>query len=617
MKRRVGEMRYPIGAWLGRAVLCAALIGCGGQPTAPIDVVDPGPPPPVGPVAPLPASQRAAALAGGTLAVAGGVAAVAEPGDDRVFVVDLASQRARGVALQAGDEPGRVIADSEGRFFVALRRGGAVVTIDGQAAQISERRAVCATPRGLALQGSGSGARLHVACQSGELVTLGATGAVLRTLRLPDGDNLGDLRDVLVINDQLYVTRFRGAELLRVDADGTITATQRPLPIQDISMGPMGPLSTTKEAGVAWRTLALPDGGALMLHQSAQREPVTPGKGGYSGGGSCPGGIVSSAATRFAPGLSSEPTSTALGLTVLPLDLALNREGTRLAILAAGNTVGGKLGPLLLFDIRQLSQGRCLLGNQAPRTSNAVALAYDAAGGLWVQTRAPSALQLVDGLTGDALRTISLASGGADRGHDLFHQGTTAFLACASCHPEGGEDGRVWTFVGIGPRRTQSLRGGIMQTAPFHWDGDLATMDALMSEVFLKRMGGPLLGATSPADAAALATWIDAQPALPRPSGGDAAAVARGQQLFSDAAIGCAGCHSGARFTSNGSADVGTGKAFQVPQLLGLSAHAPYLHDGSAASLRARFADRSDRHGTTSQLSPGQIDDMVAYLMTL
>ena len=33
-----------------------------------------------------------------------------------------------------------------------------------------------------------------------------------------------------------------------------------------------------------------------------------------------------------------------------------------------------------------------------------------------------------------------------------------------SCHPEGGDDGHVWD-EGIGKRRSQSLRGGILATA--------------------------------------------------------------------------------------------------------------------------------------------------------
>ena len=39
-----------------------------------------------------------------------------------------------------------------------------------------------------------------------------------------------------------------------------------------------------------------------------------------------------------------------------------------------------------------------------------------------------------------------------DTGQALFHGNTGSFDACASCHPEGGDDGRTWDFDRIGPR---------------------------------------------------------------------------------------------------------------------------------------------------------------------
>jgi hypothetical protein len=111
-----------------------------------------------------------------------------------------------------------------------------------------------------------------------------------------------------------------------------------------------------------------------------------------------------------------------------------------------------------------------------------------------------------------------------DTGHLLFHMRAGAGLACASCHAEGGDDSHVWTFQGIGARRTQQLRGGILGTEPFHWNGDMHNFPMLVQEVFIGRMQGPSL---VPAQTTALATWIDRQPAL-KLSAGDPAAAARG-----------------------------------------------------------------------------------------
>ena len=126
-----------------------------------------------------------------------------------------------------------------------------------------------------------------------------------------------------------------------------------------------------------------------------------------------------------------------------------------------------------------------------------------------------------------------------------------------SCHPEGQEDGRVWDFADVGLRRTQSLRGGITSTAPFHWDGEMADLRAIMTEVFTHRMGGE---EQSEAHVDAISRWLDALPALPplsRPR--DKAAAFRGKALFHDPNVGCASCHSGASFTSNTNASVGKG----------------------------------------------------------
>ena len=158
----------------------------------------------------------------------------------------------------------------------------------------------------------------------------------------------------------------------------------------------------------------------------------------------------------------------------------------------------------------------------------------------------------------------------------------------------------------MGLRRTPSLRGGVGGTkSRFRWDGDLPTLSTLMSEVFVRRMQGPVL---APDQIDALSRWLDAIPALPGIVT-DAAAVARGHTLFIDPEIGCTTCHAGALLTNNATVDVGTGKPFQVPSLRGVGWRAPYLHDGCAATLLDQLeisvpAAASARHETTSTLAP-------------
>jgi len=240
----------------------------------------------------------------------------------------------------------------------------------------------------------------------------------------------------------------------------------------------------------------------------------------------------------------------------------------------------------------------------------AVAVAYTASRELIVQTRAPGRIVT-------PTRTITLYDDDvAEVGHDVFHATTNSGLACASCHPEGGDDGLTWRFT-AGLRRTPSLRGGILRTAPFHWSGDQRDMNALSATVFTARMGG---GRVAPALADAMGRWVDALPATPKRAG-DAAAVARGEAIFRSSEAGCASCHRGEMFTDNNTVAVGTGGIFQVPPLVGLAERAPYMHDGCAPTLRARFTDArcggGDAHGRTAQLTEPQLGDLVAYLESL
>jgi hypothetical protein len=199
------------------------------------------------------------------------------------------------------------------------------------------------------------------------------------------------------------------------------------------------------------------------------------------------------------------------------------------------------------------------------------------------------------------------------------HRLTSSYLgggiACASCHGEGGDDGHVWQFAQLGARRTQSLRGGVLARAPYHWDGAMRDFATLVEAVYVGRMGGPRL---APAQLDALARWVDAIPQLPAPPGDPAAAV-RGAARFADPKLGCAGCHGGPLLSDLAIVDVGTGGSFKVPSLLGVGYRAPFLHSGCAPTLRDRFGPcgGGDQHGATAMLGPGELSDLTAYLETL
>ncbi|KYF72198.1 c-type cytochrome [Sorangium cellulosum] len=557
------------------------------------------------------AAEPPPAISGGTLAVSRSAvrAVAADPDRDRVWIIDLEAQKLTAeIVLEKGDEPGRVVEDDVGRFHVALRRGGAVVSIDAESGKVVDRRDACPAPRGIAYDATTD--QLHVACLGGELVTLPAgPGAATRRVQLER-----DLRDVVVDGDRLLVSRFRAAELLTVDANGSI-AGRESLPQFDLFGQVFAP-------AVAWRTLPLPTGGVAMVHQRALIAPVEIVEGGYSSGG-CDGSIVHSTVSELGTAAPNGllKLSPALPSATLPVDLAISEDGASYAVVAAGRNEVLVTSPASLSQNVEVGfeQGTCMEPQHRVTVDGeptAVAFAGDA---VIVQTREPASLQVLalDGVSRNRVITLPGESR-RDTGHEMFHKNASGSMACASCHPEGGEDGHTWVFNPIGPRRTQFVSGGILNTAPFHWDGDMSGIEAIMSEVFERRMGGMHQG---PRRVKVFARWIDSLPAPPVSSAPDKDAVARGESLFHDKTVDCARCHAGAQLTSNESFDVGTGKAFQVPSLVRIGARAPFMHDGCATTLKDRFTKAAcgggDMHGKTSHLSDAQLDDLVAFLETL
>jgi mono/diheme cytochrome c family protein len=118
-----------------------------------------------------------------------------------------------------------------------------------------------------------------------------------------------------------------------------------------------------------------------------------------------------------------------------------------------------------------------------------------------------------------------------------------------------------------------------------------------------------------------------ASPAAP-PGTFDAAAAARGQVVFTGAGQ-CSTCHLGSSFTDANTrlhppaevptdpkhAERSASKMYRTTPLRGLWQHAPYFHDGSAATLE----DVVNRYDSAKnlQLTPQQKSDLIEYLKSL
>ncbi|WP_437577436.1 cytochrome-c peroxidase [Sorangium sp. So ce887] len=548
------------------------------------------------------------AISGGTLLIArdSRTAVAADADRDRVWIVDLDGGDVAAVALERGDEPGRLVEDASGRVHVALRRAGAVATLDIEARSVVARREVCRAPRGVAFDASLDA--VHVACAGGELVTLPASGGpAVRKLR-----PAADLRDVVVDGDRLLVSRFKSAETLVVGPDGEVLS-RRALP----AFRSTGIRSSDYAPSVAWRMTPRAGGGAMMVHQRAMSSQVTLAPGGYYQAADCDGNIVHGTISSIDPADAPDspttaPPAAAIPGVSLPVDIAVAPDGARLAIVGAGNNV------VVTTTVGDMTNSSATANcnpevTSQPLSGQPVAVAFDGRGAVVVQLREPAALEVLGG------RTIALPGESVrDTGHEMFHRPPNGFsaVACASCHPEGHEDGQTWNFDPVGLRRTQAMGGGILKTAPLHWSGDMQDLAGLMGEVFVSRMGGPKPGARR---LDLMARYIDNLPAFPASPPEDEAAVSRGAALFHDKKVACADCHSGPMLTNNRNEDVGTGELLQVPSLIGISGRAPFMHDGCAATLRDRFdpACGGDDHGDVSGLTSAQVDDLVAYLESL
>jgi cytochrome c peroxidase len=573
-------------------------------------------------------------ISGGTLVISSddALAAASDPDRDRVYLVDLAKKNVVTVQLSHHDEPGRLVFDGDGHVHVLLRSGGALVTLDRTTGAIVSRRPVCVSPRGIDYDPVDK--RLVVACETGEVLAVDPSASGTWTVFATLGNGL---RDVVVVpatsgarsDERIYVSRFRTAELDSLDADGKVLGVGRPQATSALTSG---------DAVLAWRLMRMPDGPPAILHQFASLGPVVippPNDGGagtVAGGDTTDAGIIDpSSSSSSSNGMGgyggasfdfnacstraivrSAVSATGISIAgpdqlVLPVDGVWWSEG--FAVIAAGNAHTPMLPQV--FALALSSTGECGASQTMATKGQPIAIAALQNGSLWVQSREPA--QLENPVTGVV---IPLASDSReDTGHAIFHSNSGAGIACASCHAEGGDDGHVWSFTNEGKRRTPSLAGTIAGTAPYHWDGTMTDIGMLADAVMTERMSGPAL---TDDQKGALQSWIFAVPPPARLSSVDPTAVARGKALFDSTKIGCSSCHSGPRFTTSATVDVGTGRAFQVPPLVGVRMRAPYLHDGCAATLADRFGPcGGSRHGNTASLGAAEIADLVAYLESL
>jgi cytochrome c553 len=223
-----------------------------------------------------------------------------------------------------------------------------------------------------------------------------------------------------------------------------------------------------------------------------------------------------------------------------------------------------------------------------------------------------------------------------------------AYMSCATCHNDGGQDGRVWDMTGFGEglRNTVALKGrGGRGQGLLHWSANfdevqdfegqirnLAGGTGLMSDALFNAgtrsqpLGDAKAGLSADLDAMAayLASLNTFAPSPLRNADGSLTAAAlAGKNVFQ--AQNCASCHSGVPFTGSADAtqlkNIGTLKpssgqrlggalvGIDVPTLRDVWATGPFLHDGSAPTL----VDAVKAHNGTT-LDAGNLANLTEYL---
>jgi DNA-binding beta-propeller fold protein YncE len=215
------------------------------------------------------------------------------------------------------------------------------------------------------------------------------------------------------------------------------------------------------------------------------------------------------------------------------------------------------------------------------------------------------------------------------KGEIYFNDATLSYQgwqSCASCHSSDARvDGLDWDLINDGLGNPKNVKSLVFcfQTPPVMALGVRSDARAAI------RAGMKSILFASPREdvASALDEFIKSIQPLPSPylvHNQLSASAKHGQKLFSSKTLGCAQCHLPPFFTDLKPHPVGIGKfdhagdQFYTPALLELWRTGPYMHDGSAGSLK----DVVLTHGMNSarqkaKLTASDVEDLAAYLLSL
>jgi mono/diheme cytochrome c family protein len=628
--------------------MCAAACSKGARAPEPNVAAAKGPTAP-----PRPKVERVASKVGASVALAridGALHAyVADEEDHAVLTVDVDGGRIVS-RTEVGGVPANVVALDGGRLAVTIRDRARVAILEGagtNAWPLSEIAtvAVATEPVGVAL-----------APDESELVVTSGWGHALSAIDLKERrvrfvKELGrEPRAVAVSSDgkRAFVTHAAGPGLSVVDlhpdaANADAKAKVWNLESQSFGVGwegGGGPFKRQSAQGFAVAVSSDPKGRVFVPHVGVHTAFGTnPDFGvqitGYGSADAGPADVFEVAVVDEANGtpLDFEPefAGDSRDLRVRQVDANTTCLLPRAAVADKANVYVACLDTdrIVELDAGSLHPERMPLREwKVPR--GPAGLALDSKSErlvVWSSlSRSISTVGVAENVKGLSLASVMLPakqplSAEVARGRELFHSGEVRISgdgrACASCHPDGRDDGLVWATPD-GPRQTPSLAGRVDGTAPYGWTGAAKDLESHVPKTF-KRLGGK--GLTGE-DKAALLAYVRVM--SPPPARGDAseAKIAKGKTVFHSEGAQCSSCHGvdgelpdGTNHDVKSRASGDIKKAFDTPSLKYVGGTGPWFHDGRYKTMHDLLVKSDGKMGHTKHLSEEELDALEAYLL--
>jgi YVTN family beta-propeller protein len=600
-----------------------------------------------GPVSTLQSTSDGVASVSSPLALSpdGNTLWVVNPDADSVTPIDTKTLVA-GTPLEVGTEPWGVAVTSE-RVTVLNRADGSLSVLEGNTRTDIP---VGAEPGGMALSPSARLAYVTVSSIDEVAVIDLTTKAILKYIpvgRMPwaiavtDNGDEEDADETIIVTHRFARLRPAGQEATDDGKEGWLSVIEGD-EVKDIALPPY-------EFGFTngLESLAISGDNVLVTHLLNQPEEPRDFQNTVSGAVSTVSLTAEQELSERRIHLNESSFSTPVNF---PRAIALSPDGKTVYVVLAGSDA------VMGIDVTNPEKAKLLGFWQTGKNPRGIVLNEDGSRAYVMNylSREVSVLDLTDISRRSVIATVPVVTETLEpellRGKILFNNANDprmshlGWMSCASCHFDGGVDGTTWLSPD-GPRQTQPL-WNLDGTAPFHAS---ATRDEVQdAEVDIEHLldgVGLAPGAALPElgeansnrskDLDDLAKFVLTGIRVPKARVITSQQAERGREVFLKA--GCSQCHSGTHWTvsvlptslsaiagvevTSALRDIGTatpndvlGKnGFDVPTLLGIDSSTPYLHDGSATTLREVLENPNHAPALTET----ELSDLILFLRSI